>query len=147
MPGTLSLSPTVSVFPCPHCGQTINDSAVTCPFCAQPIDRETAATAAAETSRISQACSDASYLRIMAWSLLTFFGLLFVPFLGLAGIVGFWFLRVALPFMVIRWWIKYGKIRTTDSDFIRARRSAIVVAVVAVLAFLNMLPIGIHINR
>ncbi len=139
---TLSLSSTVEVFPCPNCGETINTSLELCPFCAKPVDHVAARVAATETSRISQACSDASYLKIMAWMLLTFVVVMFVPFVGLAGLVGLWFLRFAIPVMVVRWWIRYGKIRTDDLDFVRAKRAAVVISIVAVLvlanAFLNL---------
>jgi hypothetical protein len=140
----LSLSSAVNVFPCPNCKETINTSMQQCSFCSAPIDHAAAEQSAAATSRISSACSDASYLKIMAWSLLTFFVLFLFPFLGLAGIVGFWFLRIAIPVMCIRWWIKYGSVKTDDPDFSRARRAAIVVSIVGVLALLDALPI--HLN-
>jgi hypothetical protein len=139
MAGSLSLSPTVQVFPCPNCRETINTSVQQCPFCSSPIDHAAAEQSAAATSKISQACSDASYLKIMAWALLTFFLLIFIPFLGLAGIVGLWFLRIAIPVMVIRWWIKFGSIKTEDPDFARAKRAAIIIGVVGFLALLNAL--------
>jgi hypothetical protein len=79
----------------------------------------------------------------MAWALLTFFFLMFFPFLGLAGIVGLWFLRIAIPVMVIRWWIKFGSIKTDDPDFHSAKRAAIIVGIVGLLALINALPIHI----
>lgn len=75
----------------------------------------------------------------MAWGLLACLALIFVPFLGLAGAVGFWFLRIAVPVMVIRWWIRFGSIETSDADFPGAKRSAIIVSVVALLASLDTL--------
>jgi hypothetical protein len=62
MAGPLSLSSRVEVFPCPNCHETINTSVKECPFCLTPIDHGAADASAAATSRISQACSDASYL-------------------------------------------------------------------------------------
>jgi hypothetical protein len=140
MAGTLSLSSTVQVFPCPNCKETINTSMLECPFCSTPIDRAAAEDSAAATSRISQACSDASYLKVMAWSLLTFFFLMFIPFVSLAGVAGIWFLRIAIPVMVVRWWIKFGSIKTDDPDYSRAKRAAIVVGIVAVLALVSAIP-------
>ena len=81
----------------------------------------------------------------MAWSLLTFFLVMFVPFVALAGIVGLWFLRIAIPVMVVRWWIKFGSIETDDPDFARAKQAAIIVGIVAVLALASAIPI--HTNR
>jgi cadmium resistance protein CadD (predicted permease) len=110
-----------------------------CAFCSQAIDPLAAEESAAATSKISQSCSDASYLRIMAWALVTFFVILFVPFFSLLGLVGLWFLRLAIPVMVIRWWIKFGAIKTADPDFSRAKRSVILVSIVAVLGLASAL--------
>jgi hypothetical protein len=88
MAGTLSLSSTVQVFPCPNCSETINTSVQQCPFCSAPIDRATAEQSAAATSRISQACSDASYLKIMLGIMIPFGLSILTPFLGLIGAGG-----------------------------------------------------------
>ena len=50
-----------------------------------------------------------------------FYRIMFIPFLGLLGIVGYYFLLVAVPFLAIRWWVKFGRIQADDSDFRRAR--------------------------
>ena len=146
MPGTLSLSSTVHVFPCPNCQETINTSVQQCPFCSTPIDRTAAEQSAAATSRISQACSDASYLKIMLGVLIPFGVLIFFPFLGLAGIVGFVFIKYAVPVMTIRWWIKYGRIKTTDSDFRSARGTVILVSAVSfiILVLLRVTLFGLR---
>ncbi len=137
MSGGLSLSSAVEVFPCLNCKETINTSLSQCTYCGTAVDHSAALLSAAETSRISQACSDASYLKIMAWAILACLGLLFVPLIGLAGAAGFWFLRIALPVMVVRWWIKFGGIKTADPDFPGAKRAAVITSVVAVFALLD----------
>ena len=80
---------------------------------------------AASTSRISQACSDASYLKIMVGILIPFGVMTFFPFLGIARIVGFVFIKYAVPVMTIRWWIKYAasKQPTPTSTALAARSS------------------------
>jgi hypothetical protein len=139
--GSLNLSSAVHVLPCPNCRETINTSVRQCPFCSALIDPAAAEVSAAATSRISAACSDASVLKIMAWMLVPFFFLQIVPFLGLAGMGGFWSLRVLIPAMVIRWWIRFGSIKTDDPDFARAKRIAIVISIVALLGLLSALPL------
>jgi hypothetical protein len=64
----------------------------------------------------------------------------FFPFLGLAGIVGFVFLKYAVPVMTIRWWVKYGRLKTADSDFRSARNTVILISAIsfAVLLFLRV---------
>ena len=146
MAGTLSLSSAVQVFPCPSCGETINTSVQQCPFCSAPIDRATAEQSAAETSRISQACSDASYLKIMLGILILFGILIFFPFLGLAGIAGFVFIKYAVPVMTIRWWVKYGRLKPTDSDFRSARGTVMLVSAISflILLFLRVTFFGLR---
>jgi len=139
MAQSFSLSSTVQVLSCPHCKETINTSMQQCPFCHQPIDSASAQVAAEQMSIISQACSDASYLKIMAGMLIPFFLCNFVPFITLLGIVGLRFLEVAIPVMSVRWWVKFGSIKTDDPDLSRARGTAILVTFVAAICLLLLL--------
>ncbi|MBB5316925.1 hypothetical protein [Tunturibacter empetritectus] len=146
MAQSLSLSSVVSVFPCPNCKETINTSMQQCSFCHTPIDRSAAEQSAAITSTISQACSDASYLKVMLGILIPFGALIFFPFLGLAGLIGFVFIKYAVPVMAIRWWVKYGRIKTTDPDFRRARGIVIPVSAISliILLFLRVTLFGMR---
>jgi hypothetical protein len=146
MAQSFSLSSTVSVFPCPNCKETINTSMQQCSFCSTPIDRAAAEESAAATNRISQACSDASYLKIMLAIIIPFGLLIFFPFLSLAGMVGFIFIKYAVPVMCIRWWIKYGRIKTTDPDFRTARGIVIPVSAISliILLFLRVTFFGLR---
>jgi hypothetical protein len=105
-------------------------------FCSAPIDHTAAATAADAFGKINQACSDASYLKIMAGCALAFFILRFVPLFGLIGFGGFLFLEFAIPVMAIRWWIKFGSIKTDDPEFASAKQAALFVAIGATVFFL-----------
>jgi hypothetical protein len=133
MAQSFSLSTATAVFACPACNETINTSMQQCAFCATPIDAAAAQSAADAMSRISRACSDGSYLKIMAGMLIPFFFLQFLVFASLIGAAGIWFLKFAIPFMTIRWWIRYGSIITNDPDYARARLGAFWVSVVAIL--------------
>lgn len=123
----------VEVFPCPNCRNTIDTTAQQCRFCGAAIDPVAAVAAAKATARVSQACNDASYLRIAAATLLVFLGVMFVPFLALVGLMGYWFLSIAIPVLTIRWWIKFGGIKTEDADFPRARGTVIVISILCAL--------------
>jgi hypothetical protein len=142
MPG-LSLSSKVGVFPCPNCKETINTSMQSCSFCCAPIDPAAAAASAAQFARVNQACSDASYLKIMAGSSFIFLFLRLFPFLSLMGAIDFWFLELAVPLMTIHWWLCYGAIRIDDPGFARARRTALVVGL-GVGLFLIFVATGFH---
>jgi hypothetical protein len=127
------------VFQCPKCNETIDSSAQQCRFCSAPIDAGTAEVAAEAMAQVNQACSDASYLKIMAVSILVFFVLSFVPFVGFLGYWGLIFLLFAVPMMVVRWWIKFSSIQTVESDFSRARGIVIGISIPGVfLPFIGL---------
>jgi hypothetical protein len=90
------------------------------------IDPKLAEAAADTMAKINQACSDASYLRIMAGSILVFLLLSLLPLVGFAATIGFYFLVVAVPIMTIRWWIKFGRLTSDESDWRRAKRTALI---------------------
>ncbi|MGB0066204.1 MAG: hypothetical protein WBP85_17310 [Terracidiphilus sp.] len=144
MANSLSLTAaegSTGVFECPVCKETINTSDTQCRFCSSPIDPAAAQAAAEKMARINQACSDASFLRTAAVSILVFIGVMFIPFMGLLGIVGYYFLLVAVPFLAIRWWVKFRSIQTGDRDFKRARKTVIVISI------LVLIPIALAIAR
>jgi hypothetical protein len=61
---------------------------------------------------------------------------LFFPFFGLLGLLGFVFLKYAIPVMTLRWWILFGSIKSADPDLAKARRTAILVSVISLLVLL-----------
>jgi hypothetical protein len=140
MANSLSLTATstnAGIFECPVCKQTIDASSTRCRFCFATIDPAVAEVAAERMARVNQACSDASFLRTMAISILVFFGVMFIPFMTWLGMGGYYFLMFAVPFMTIRWWVKFHAIRADDRDFKRARMTVIVISVLCLLPLLN----------
>jgi hypothetical protein len=93
--------------------------------------------AAEKMAKVNQACSDASFLRTMAFAFLVFIGVMFIPFMGLLGVAGYWFLMFAVPFMTIRWWIRFDAIRADDHDFKRARITVVIISALYLLPLLN----------
>jgi len=147
MSPSLSLSSTVAVLPCPACNQTINTSMQTCPFCSASIDHA-AATASAEVfARVNQACSDASYLMIMAGAIGAFFFVGMLPIVGGLGTLGFWFLATATPVMVGRWFVKFGKLTSIDADFVSARHAATAVGIVSATVLVAVIAVAIVLHR
>ena len=136
---SVSLSNQTRVFQCPNCKETIDTSAQQCRFCSAAIDPGAAEAAADVMARVNRACSDASYLKVMGVSVLVFLVLIFVPFAGLLGIAGYYFLVFATPVMAVRWWVRFGRIETEDRDFGRAKRTAIIVGALVSLLLLNQL--------
>jgi hypothetical protein len=116
------------IFECPSCKQTIDTSAVKCPFCSASIDPGAAEAAADNMEKVNQACSDASYLRVMAGSMLVFLLLSLLPLVGFVAMIGFYFLVVAVPIMTIRWWVKFGHLTSDENDWRSAKRTALISA-------------------
>ena len=117
------------VFQCPVCKETIDTSAQLCRFCSATIDAGAAEAAAEAMAKVNQACSDASYLKVMALAILVSFALSFAPIVGFLGYCGLIFLLFAVPVMVVRWWVKFGKIQSNEADFSRARGTVIAISV------------------
>lgn len=82
--------------------------------------------AADRMAQLNQACSDASYLRTMAGSMLVFLLLSFLPLVGFVAMIGFYFLAVAVPVLMIRWWVKFGSLTSDDRDWGRAKRTVLI---------------------
>ena len=117
--------------------------------CGAWLDPVASAAAADSFAQVNQAISDASYLRIMAGTEMTFFILRFVPFLSMMGRLGFMLLIFALPAITV-WWLRFGKLRSMDPEFIRARRNTLLFggggAIFFVLPWIapNILPHFLH---
>lgn len=132
MANTLSITAELNrtrVFQCPNCKQTIDTRAEQCRFCSAPIDAADAERAAALLERVNQACSDASYLRIALVCGLVFLAMAFVPFMGLLGIAGYYFLLIAIPVWTIRWWVRFGRLKAEEGDFRKARKTMLLLAI------------------
>lgn len=117
------------VFQCQNCREFINTSMTNCPYCGVEISLEAATAAADVQSKVAKACSDANFLKIMARALAIFFLASLVPFVGGIAGWGFLFLLIAVPVMLVRWWIKYSGIQTSDQDYEGAKRNTIISAV------------------
>ena len=118
-----------TIFECPNCKETIDAKAETCRFCGVKVDRDAAVKAAAELSRVNQACSDASYMKSTAMTLPLFFVLRFIPILSGLGSLGFTVLLFVIPGWTLRWWLKYRNIESVDADFLRARKTVLIVGI------------------
>jgi hypothetical protein len=135
-----SASSNAGIFECPNCRQTIDSASTQCRFGSAAIDPAVALEATERMARLNQACSDASFLRTMAIAIFVFIGLMFIPYLtSWLGLVGYWFLTVAIPFMSVRWWVRFHAIRTDDRDFNRARTTVIVISALSGLNLLRFL--------
>jgi len=130
------------VFQCQNCREFINTSMTHCSYCGVAISAEAATAAADVQANVAKACSDANFLKIMARALVVFFLLDLIPFVPLVGWASL-FLLVAVPVMLVRWWVKYRTLQTADDDYEKAKRDTVIAAViwsaVAVVWFLLLM--------
>lgn len=90
-----------------------------CPFCGVTIDREFALAASEVQEKVNRAYSDASYIRTASFAMFVFLGLSFVPLIPIVY-WGFLVTFVAIIVMAIRWQMRFGKLHTSDPDYLQA---------------------------
>jgi len=129
MPGEAIAQEKVRVFQCQSCKEYINTSMTECKFCGAAVDYNVAQVEGAVQSQTGNACSDASYLKIMSRVTVTVYLLSWLPIAGWLGIA-FLVLMIIIPIMGIRWWVKYASIKTTDPDYKAARKSVLVAMII-----------------
>lgn len=111
------------IFPCPNCSEMIYSDAPTCRFCGTPVDRQSAEAASDVQKQVNNAVNLAKWIRNTAgamWVLLGL-GLIFgVAFLG--AIV----CMFVIPWSLIYWQVKFGRVKTADADFTKTKRDRII---------------------
>jgi hypothetical protein len=120
-------------FPCPSCKEIISDRMPQCRFCGAPVDKGTAQVIAERQSRVNSAFSDSGYIKnaaFLMWGLLAISLVPFVPWVSLGSEITF----VVLVVLIVRWYVKYGNILTSDPDYQSARRSIYLSTVLCVAA-------------
>jgi hypothetical protein len=120
-------------FRCPNCSEMINDSMIQCPFCSVPVDAGVAALVAERQEKANQACSDASFLRTAAVAMFVFLGLSLIPLVPFVY-WGFIVTFVVTVVLLIRWQVKFGNLITSDPDYLKAKRSRNIAAVLVIVA-------------
>jgi len=125
MAQSFDLTSKVHVFRCPKCNEFVNLTMESCPFCSAAIDSVSAQRAASDQDQINQAVNNSSYIRILAGTIAVFYGVSFVPLIGTPGTWGFLFLIVAVPILIVRFWVKYSKIQSADPAVRKAKRSVL----------------------
>ncbi|HZS09694.1 MAG TPA: hypothetical protein VFD58_33005 [Blastocatellia bacterium] len=116
----------IQVFQCPSCQEYINTSTNQCRYCGMLIDAALAQASAQNQAGASRACSDANYLKIMTRTMPVFFLISLIPVIGGFAGWGFIFLLIAVPILIVRWWVRYGGIQTQDADYPKARNSTFI---------------------
>ena len=106
----------------------------TCRFCSATVDPQAASAAAELQSQVNRACSDASFLRTAAAAMFVLLALSVVPFISLITYLGFIITFFVVLVLIVRWQIKFGRLRTNDVDYQRAKRLRLVALVLWLVA-------------
>ena len=130
------LSDQPDILPCPSCGQMIFSNSTKCRFCSADIDLVTAAAGAELQNRVNNACNQAKMIRHMAMATWVFFAFGFIPFVSTLAFFGRLALLVIVPISLIVWQIKYGRLKSADVDYRKAKRDRL-------FAFVLWLPAAI----
>ena len=105
-----------------------------CRHCSSPIDATVAEAAAEIQEKANAAYSDAMVIRNLAVGMWVFFLIRFIPFIGIVGWLGMGALLLGVPVKLIIWQVKFGRIKTNDPDYKKARTNRLI-------AFLIWLPL------
>ena len=118
------------VFQCRDCKKLVKTTDDHCPSCGLEIDRVHAESAADERDRMFQTCHDAELLKWLARSMPVALLASFLPIVGIAGLVAFFIMVVAVPTLAIRQWIRFRSIRIDDPELNVAKRSVKIALVI-----------------
>jgi hypothetical protein len=117
MPNSLSIVPDggrMRVFSCPACGETIALGCERCRFCSVVIDQQQASAAADLMDRVNLACSEADEIRALMGK--------DESMLDISPVRNRSRLELYLvPFLLIRWWVRFGALKADDEDLNKAR--------------------------
>lgn len=117
------LSGQSSTLPCPNCGQMIYSDTTKCRFCSADIDPAAAAAGAQLQKEVNDACNYAKVIRGMAAAMWVLFAVGFIFSAGSLGVLAFFFV---IPFALLVWQIKYGRLKTADPDYKKAKRDRLI---------------------
>src|SRR5262245_61499083 len=111
------------IFPCPNCGEMIYSDSAQCRFCSASVDAQAAEAGANLQQQVNDACNYAKWIRNFAASICVFLLVGFILTAGqLAVLVGIFL----VPISLIYWQIKYGRLKTGDPDYKKAKRDCLI---------------------
>jgi hypothetical protein len=97
-----------------------------CRFCSAAVDSEAAETGANVQEKVNSAVNQAKWIRNMAGAMWVFLAVSFVWTGGTMGVFAFFFL---IPTLLILWQIRYGRLKTADLDYKKAKRDRLIALV------------------
>lgn len=123
MPIIAPSSEVSGTFPCPNCNEFIGADVAQCRYCSASIPADFARSATEAQDKINKACDEAGWLRAFTGAMWVFFFLRLVPFIGLIAWIVMMLAFLSAPFWLIYWRVRFGRIKTPDVDYRRAKRN------------------------
>lgn len=111
------------IFPCTNCGEMIYSDAPTCRFCSAPVDRQAAEAAADNQKQVNNAVNLAKWIRNTGGAMWGLVGLGLIFGVAALGATACIFL---IPISLIYWQITYGRLKTADPDYTKAKRDRVI---------------------
>lgn len=105
------------IIQCHLCREFINRSLTNCPYCGAVVGEPVITPG----SEINEARKEAILIKVLARALAATFLAMVMSFLEKYALGSFLLLLIAEPVMLIRWWIKYRNIQTSDDRYETAR--------------------------
>ena len=127
-------------FPCPCCKEIISERAAECKYCQAPVDKGIARMLGERQKKVNQAYSDANYLKSAAVAMWVFMGIGVIPLVPLVD-WGFLVTFILVIVMVIRWQLRFDDIKSSDPDYLKARRAKNLALVLWIVA----IPVGFYV--
>lgn len=122
-------------FPCPNCNEFIAGDSTQCRYCSVVIPSYYAQSAVEAQNKINKACDEAGWLRAFTGAMWVFFFVRLVPFIGFIGLLGWAMTFFSAPVWLAYWAIRFGRIKTKDIDYARAKRNCLIALVLWSLMF------------
>ncbi|HEX7727608.1 MAG TPA: hypothetical protein VF392_01130 [Terracidiphilus sp.] len=119
--------PTLSL--CPNCKALMEGEAKVCRACGLPTDWKRKQESEEEKKRVKKAGDQAYAMMLLSFCLVPFFLMRYLPFVAIAGAVGFLLVLVSVPTWAIRWWDRFGKIESTSAEYAKAKKTVLLIGV------------------
>jgi len=113
----------IRTIPIPNEDEIINTSMEQVKHGSVPVDLKSTEGDDEIQEKIVRAYTDAGLIRNLAVLIWIFFLVSFLPFIGFVGLLGMLVTIFIVPIKLIIWQIKFGRIKTADRDFKRAKRN------------------------
>lgn len=114
---------------CYNCLEFVSATLTNCRYCGAVITVENAPVEETAQSKLAQASRDGSFLKLLSRALVVCFLALTFSIFSKLALAGFLLLLVAVPILLVHWWVKHGRLQSEEQVYYTAKRNAVFSAV------------------